>query len=221
MLRQCGSRLKQNLYQCLIQQIRTWFQINLNWQTSCGTRDSKTILTSTFGLKLLNCTLQNSFFKSHKKHILDSRLLSYFIIKTTFLLWVKKVFLLCFFFFLLSPFSSLLLIWKMVLLCFNYFYNVFGIQHMGNSAPESWITKGLWKCNNTTPKFLSSVTLPPTSSLFGFLLSGIYNLANLLIKFLQVRIYSVVVLLLFSKQILSWKFILKDFCLNGGGKEIP
>ena len=55
MLRQCCSRLKQNSNQCLAQQIVTWFQIT--WQSSCGTRDSRNILISTFGLKLPNSTL--------------------------------------------------------------------------------------------------------------------------------------------------------------------
>ena len=48
--------------------IVTWFQIT--WRSSCGTRDSKNILASTFGLKLLNWTLYSlhgkntTFFKS-------------------------------------------------------------------------------------------------------------------------------------------------------------
>ena len=55
MSRQCGSGLKQNLNQCLAQQIVTWFQIT--WQSSCGIRDLKNILTSTFRLNLPNSTL--------------------------------------------------------------------------------------------------------------------------------------------------------------------
>ena len=52
---QCGSGLKQNLNQCSAQQSVTWFQIT--WQSSCGTRDPRNILTSTFGLKLHSSTL--------------------------------------------------------------------------------------------------------------------------------------------------------------------
>ena len=55
MSRQCGSGLKQNLNQCSTQQIMTWFQIT--WQSSCGTRNSRNILISTFGCKLPNSTL--------------------------------------------------------------------------------------------------------------------------------------------------------------------
>ena len=42
---QCDSGLKQNLNQS--QQIVTWFQIT--WQSPCGSRHSRNILTSTFG----------------------------------------------------------------------------------------------------------------------------------------------------------------------------
>ena len=65
MSRQCGSGLKQNLNQCLAQQIVTWFQIT--WQSSCGIRDLKNILTSTFGLKLPNSTLYELNGKNKSK----------------------------------------------------------------------------------------------------------------------------------------------------------
>ena len=62
MSRQCGSVLKQNLNPCSAQQIVTWIQNT--WQSSCGTRDSKNILSSTFGLKLPNSTLYELHGKS-------------------------------------------------------------------------------------------------------------------------------------------------------------
>ena len=56
MSRYCDCcRLKQNINQCSARQIVTWFQIT--WQSSYWTRDSKNILTSTFKLKLPNCSL--------------------------------------------------------------------------------------------------------------------------------------------------------------------
>ena len=65
MQRQCGSVLKQNLNQCLAQQIVTWFQIT--WQSSCGIRDLKNILTSNFGLKLPNSILYELHDKNKSK----------------------------------------------------------------------------------------------------------------------------------------------------------
>ena len=74
MSRQCGSGPKQNLIQGSAQQIVAWFQIT--WESSCGTKDSKNILTSTFELKLLSSNLyeldgkskgkKTTFFKSYK-----------------------------------------------------------------------------------------------------------------------------------------------------------
>ena len=55
MSRSCGSGLKQNSNQCLIQRIVIWYYFT--WNSLCRTRDSKKILAFTFGLKLPNCTL--------------------------------------------------------------------------------------------------------------------------------------------------------------------
>ena len=60
--------IKQNLNRCSAQQAVAWFQITQ--QSSCGTRDSRNILASTFGLNFPTSTLyeingkNNVFFKS-------------------------------------------------------------------------------------------------------------------------------------------------------------